>query len=390
MNFDLLCTTLGIQDKQPLSKNLGLLKNWFEENISRDQKFMGTETEQWAQYKAVTESYFEVIEPSIEHDIDKPTPLLNGQSALSVLVETGLDGVLLKVRPSKDLLNKPNSNGQTSLHQAAMEGWLNTAKVLLSLGANTSAVNKQNQNPLFCTLIMPMDYSEEYKANKIALFELLKTEGNQSLSHQDQAGDTVLHQMAKHDFGQLMSDLLRSKPQLARIRNNAGHYPIHTAVLNEQIENARLLLNVKNTENLADSHGRVALHYAARVGNIEMIKLCCTKNSINVIDKERKTPLMLAAQLGDLDTVKALIGLGARVDMEDMHGASVLHHAVLSNDKHLVQWLLENIPDIEINAKDSQNSTPLDMLEQQFPHSSLIELLLEHGATSGLSKNTLS
>ena len=219
--------------------------------------------------------------------------------------------------------------------------------------------------------------------------KLLLAYGKQSLSHQDQNGNTILHQMAIHDFGDLMDVLLQRNPQLAQINNKASHYPIHTAILNDQIENARALLYVKFADNLADSHGRIALHYAARVGNVEMIKLCCMKNFTDVTDKEKKTPIMLAAELGILPAVQILISLGARLDLEDEHGLTVFHYAVLSNNKELVQWLLDNT-DLDINARDNKNQTSLDIFQQQGVHNKQITaLLLEHGAKSGLTNNTL-
>ena len=197
MNFDLLCVELGIDSHNPLSKNMELLKRWFQKNISQDQEFTGTEAEQWDRYKEVSESYFKFIVPALEGDIELPTPLLDGQSTISVLVETGLDGVLLKVQPNKDVLNKPNNYGQTPLHRAAIAGWVNTTKALLSLGAEVDSVNVQNQTPLFSALTLPVVCSDQFKSNKVAVFKLLKAAGHQSLSHQDQSGNTILL-----DFGQ--------------------------------------------------------------------------------------------------------------------------------------------------------------------------------------------
>ena len=195
--------------------------------------------------------------------------------------------------------------------------------------------------------------------------------------HQDQSGDTVLHQLALHHFPSLLDDLLATHSELAYIKNNHSHYPIHTAVLNNQLPNIQLLLAVNDGPMLADNHGWTALHYAARRSKPEILDYCCqiTPN-IDLLDNKGQSPLMLAAALGNLSAMIKLIEHGANVNIVDKYGLTVLHHAVESGNENVVGWLLENTT-VDIHAKDYRNKTALQYTEHT-RHDGIKGLLSEH------------
>lgn len=385
MKFNLLCSEIGINPDQSSSKNLALLKQWFQEHVSTDVYFSGDENEQFEQYKEATELYLDLILPETTHDIGKSNPVLEGESVLSALASMGFDRVLFSLKPLQSLLNDKNIDGLTPLHLAALEGHLNTIQVLLSMGADTCILNKQNQYPLFSALILPVLHDDQQRQNKIKIFKLLKDKGNQPLNHRDDNGNTVLHQMALQGFDDLLKETLATNGDLAYIKNNHTHYPIHTAILNNKIQSAILLLRVKDGTTLTDSNGWTPLHYAARFANKPLMEECC-KFSTNKdpIDFLGRTPLMLAAELGRLSAVQTLIAHGAKTDLTDSEGFSILHYAVKSGNLAVVRWFIENT-NVDINAKDNQDNTPLQICKTTISETENMEeisaLLLEHGAT---------
>lgn len=387
MNFNTLCGELGINDHQPINEKLRLLKAWFQNTVSTDVQFSGDDSEQYQQYEDATEVYLTRILPKIGSDIEKPHPDLEGESLLAAVVIMGFDQVLRSLNPTKNMINTPNKNNITLLHSAASNGYLSMTQALLNLGADTCALNNQKQYPIFSALFMPIfdNNLEKLKANKIAIFNLLNDKGNQLLEHQDSNGETVLHRMALHGFSTLIDETLISNPRLAFMKNAHTHYPIHTAILNNQEAAVSSLLN-ENSADLADSNGWKPLHFAARQTNNMILEQCLQYPShIDEPDMMGRTPLMLAAELGNIDAVATLIRHGAKTELVDHQGFTVLHHAVKAGNPELVRWLLENAK-LDVNAKDEHNHTPLSLSETVVTETEhmkdISNLLLQHGATA--------
>lgn len=146
------------------------------------------------------------------------------------------------------------------------------------------------------------------------------------------------------------------------------------------------MLQIKEGTILADSSGWTALHYAACYANQEILEECCrSSTNKDAPDFTGKTPLMIAAELGRLFAVQILLQHGAQAHITDSAGFSVLHHAVKSGNLKVVRWLIENT-NIDINAKDNHNLTPLQISETNVSETGDMEkitaLLLEHGASS--------
>ncbi len=131
---------------------------------------------------------------------------------------------------------------------------------------------------------------------------------------QNTAGQTVLHLMVEYGFEALLADILKEMPSLAlRHQKDKGEYPVHTAVSNQQMKAAELLLNVPGVSRLKNNQGQTALHYAARFGSQDMMLLCCRKHvgDINERDRAGKTPLALAKEENTPDVDAVLVAHGA-------------------------------------------------------------------------------
>ncbi|MDF1677089.1 MAG: ankyrin repeat domain-containing protein [Legionellaceae bacterium] len=131
---------------------------------------------------------------------------------------------------------------------------------------------------------------------------------------QNAAGQTVLHLMIEYGFEALLADTLKALPSLAlRHQKDKGEYPIHTAIANQQIKAAELLLNLPGVARLKNQQGQTALHYAARFGSQDMMLLCCRKHvgDMNERDRSGKTPLALAKEENTPDVEAVLVAHGA-------------------------------------------------------------------------------
>ncbi|MBL7480613.1 ankyrin repeat domain-containing protein [Legionella bononiensis] len=385
MNFETLCEQLGVNSTSSEEYKLKLLEPWCLKHVSTDMRMnTGTINERYTQYMELAQNYLEHFAPYIPQDLNKPVPEFDDKTTIEAAAYFGLDRVLLALNPSPELINTPNSVGLTPLHIAAIEGNFHTVQTLLNLGADPAQKNKQLQMPVFNALQLPMLYDDELRESKIKIYRLLKETAPETLNNQDSNGDTVLQKMAIHNFSSLMNDLLSTNANLAYIKNNHSQYPIHTALLNNTIICAGILLRDKEMAKVADNKGRIALHYAARYSGADMVALCSDASSgLDPVDFEGKTPFMLAAEVGNLPAMQALLDRGANVELTDNQGKTALHLAVYQRVKSAVRWLLEHTK-VDVNAVDTHHQTALSMSERAGTNE-ISELLLNRGAIARMT-----
>jgi len=371
MNFTTLCKQLELETEYRNFSQLQKLEQWCGENISQDLRFSGSETVQYQKYFALARIYLDTFCSRIPKELSQ-------MDAIYEAAHKGYDRYLFNLKPSHDMLNKANLYSFTPLHIAAIYGNFHTVSTLLSLGADATIANKHQQLPIFSSLMLPVICENPLKANRIKSFELLRDALPQTLLGQDSNGDTVLHLMTIHGLSDLVEDVLKTNNELAYIANNQTHYPIHTAILNNHAQCAGKLLQAKGVSILKDSKDRAALHYAARYRGKDMVALCCEFTpDLNLRDIMGKTPLLMAAGKANLEAMEILVQRGARADLTDTQGQTVLHFAVKSGDVRAVLWVLDHLA-IDINVHDKHHQSPLSLCDEY--HKEVHDLLIEKGA----------
>ncbi|MFA6302931.1 MAG: ankyrin repeat domain-containing protein [Legionella sp.] len=198
-----------------------------------------------------------------------------------------------------------------------------------------------------------------------------------------------MHLMAIHGYDDLLKDVLATCEHLAFQATNFQVYPIHTAILNRQLNAVQQLLQIKGMDAVGDENKRNALHYAVIYGNPEIVSVCCQHSTdLDAKDNDGMTALMMAAKDGNLAAVEELIKKGATPLLIDSFGKNILHYAVESEHADLVAWILKNIK-IDVNSKDEEGKTALYYAQnpESFNVNSQIEeLLVAKGATNPDSK----
>ena len=87
--------------------------------------------------------------------------------------------------------------------------------------------------------------------------------------------------------------------------------------------------------------------------------------------------LIHAAKRMDIEAVRQHLIDETDVNTKDERGWTALHHSVLLADNETVMILIDNGADV--NVKDGDGETPLDMAVQQ----QIIDLLRKHGGKTG-------
>lgn len=127
--------------------------------------------------------------------------------------------------------------------------------------------------------------------------------------------------------------------------------------------------------NVKDDDGRTPLHYGARHGRMEIVKLLLERGAdINVKDDVYgHTALHLAAQ-GHTKTVKLLLDKGvADINVKNKFGYTVLHIAAEYGNTEIVKLLLDR--GIDMHAKNNDGKLAIYYAKQQ-KQTKIVELLL--------------
>ncbi len=278
------------------SEQLKILKEWCYTHVSRDINFTGKFC--CALYVQLVKKYLDVFIPLTSIGLHNSKPELDDLTIIQYAAFAGFDRFIESSKISNNQLNSSNASGMTPLHLAAQLGHVHSVEALLSKGADSTQTNKFLELAAHVALTQPS--SAQLKANKEIIFKKLWAINPKIITHQDYEGNTVLHNMAAHGYDELLNDVLTVHSTGALHFNHHGLYPIHTAILNNQLKCAEYLLSNPGVATLKDAEYRAPIHYAGLHGNTAMIELCLkhTPNDVvNSRDTDGKTAYMLATEV---------------------------------------------------------------------------------------------
>lgn len=314
--FNDLCRTFDLPSTSEDDKKLASLVHWCYENISTDVGYTGTTAEKYTHYLDFAKHYFNAFLPHVTEDKKLKVIQFGLLNAIQYAAQQGYDQFIMKQISDHDVaLDEQNEYGMTPLHLSAVYGYDHTVNALLVKGANPRILNHQAQPPIFSALFVPMSHADDLKAKKVRIFKALMATAPETITHHDKSGNTVFHLMVVNGFFELLTSMLHENTEGAFYRNHHSHYPIHSAILNNQIVAAKYLLAIPHVAALADAQHQVALHYAARYGSKEMMEICCAATTdLNCRDGSGKTALMLATEAQNVEAIQVLIKNGCFID----------------------------------------------------------------------------
>lgn len=250
-----------------------------------------------------------------EADVDPDTCTSDGYSALALAVWDGHDSIVEQLIATNrvDLSRLSGKNGDSLLHIAATQGFLEIGDRLLRAGSNPNLRNQDGNTPLEPAL----------SNRQMAFAELLLRYGVE-IDLPDKNGKTLLHKAAigwtgeteKYNFRSIAAEIanfLLANSARVDARDAEGRTPLHLAVQNRNEEVVKVLLAQKGA---IDAAGATALlHLAARAGSVDVVRSLLEHGlSPDSSDNEGWTPLHEAAQEGHGDIVTLLIEHGCRID----------------------------------------------------------------------------
>lgn len=362
MTFIELCKQLSLSPESYQPSGLRDMKQWVHEHVSQDVNFQGGEEQQWQQYMQLLKFYLDDFVPQKSTDLSASISSFGHASTLMVAAERGLDRVIESLKPNEEEINQQNDFGITPLHVATYMGHIHTVECLLKLKANPELSDHDKMTALQTALVIAPGFDSQLKERRKKIFELLFPLTKGAVELEDLSGNTLLHLSVENGFNEITTLLVENYPLLVGQANHHGLFPIHTALLNNQLTAARILIPIDDVVLQQDEKQRNALHYAAIDNLYELIDdIAKYLPNLNLVDERGKTALLLAVEFYHPESVKKLIALGADVNLADIYQMTALHWAVKNGSAALVKLLIEHS---RLELKDSYGKVALDYLNQ--------------------------
>ncbi|XP_073324673.1 serine/threonine-protein phosphatase 6 regulatory ankyrin repeat subunit C [Pagrus major] len=303
------------------------------------------------------------------------SPDTQGQTALMLAAlgrHTDCVHILLEKGANADAADK---KGFTALHRAAMLGSEDCVSALLEHGASALCRDSQGRTPLHLTA--SLGHTELLRTLLIAA---MKADPLDSIL--DYRGNTPTHWAAYHGREGCLHILLENK----LFSNQEGNHftPLHCALVNGHDVAAELLLKTVGPQvvNVSDAKGRTPLHAAAHSGSVAGLQLVLAQGAeVNAVDHSGCSALMVAADCGQTMAVEFLLHK-AKPDLTlvDVNNNTALHLACSKGHEMCALLILGEINDSSlINATNSALQMPLHIAARK-GLATVVQVLLSRGA----------
>ncbi|MBA0880933.1 hypothetical protein Goshw_000295, partial [Gossypium schwendimanii] len=218
---------------------------------------------------------------------------------------------------------------------------------------------------------------------------------------------TPMHVAAAAGRVEFMMEMINLKPSFARKLNQAGFSPMHLALQDNKTQAVLQLLKFdKGLIRVKGREGFTPLHHVVQTGDddllIKFLKVC--PEAIEDVTVRNETVFHIAVKSNMFEAFQVLVGWlmrshhesAQRWDIEllswpDIDGNTVLHIAAIRNRPRVVEVLLKHLHRYQINAKNLEGLTALD-IQSQNPWNErqadrIIDMLSNAGGLSGSSSS---
>jgi ankyrin repeat protein len=181
------------------------------------------------------------------------------------------------------------------------------------------------------------DYFRAVKLDDIKLVRSLLQRGFDPNTVDEERGETGLIIAVREDANKVFELLFNTKDVNLNARARNGDSALMIAAYKGKYDTVQALLD-KGAE--PNQTGWAALHYAAAVGNNQIVQLLLDHSAyIDAESPNQTTPIMMAARGGHILTVKLLLDEGADLTLKNGAGMTALDFARAGGFKDIVEGL---------------------------------------------------
>ncbi|KAJ8758845.1 hypothetical protein K2173_002624 [Erythroxylum novogranatense] len=209
----------------------------------------------------------------------------------------------------------------------------------------------------------------------------------------------AIHAAARGGHLEILKELLNDCSDALEYRDAQGSTILHAAAGRGQVEVIKHLIESFDIITSADYQGNTALHVAIDRGYLAVAEFLIQKSPVltSIVNNDGDTFLHMAVSGfrtpgfrrvdRQVELMKQVVN-GNIVNIQDIinvrnnDGRTALHIAVIENINSNLVELLMTVPSINLNIRDVDGMTPLDLLKQR-PKSAASEILIKQLISAG-------
>ena len=225
-----------------------------------------------------------------------------------------------------------NNDGDTVLHYAAKEGLLEVLKFIINHHhCNLMATNKRDETILHCAV----EHTEVVK--------YLISECNCDPMTVNNDGDTVLHYAAKKGLLKVLKFIINHHHCNLMATNKWGETILHCSVRHVKVVKYLVIECNFDPMTLINDDGDTVLHYAAKNGLLDLLKVMINHHNCNLMATNRWGKTILHWAVKHIEVVKYLI---SECNCDPMNvnndGDTVLHYAAKEGLLEVLKFIINH------------------------------------------------
>ena len=288
-----------------------------------------------------------------------------------------LQQLLKKFSISKEDINVVDVNKRSPLHWAGAHGNYDQAKIVSKLGADIGIIDVEGKTALHWAATSKSTEPQKL----INLLVNMKTKGSSSvLCWQDYEGRQPIHLAVLANNDKMVSAMTNQSSCMINALDHRSRTGLHWAAVQGLKDIVYILLEAEAKSDLLDESGASSAHLAVQSGDTDTFKVFVDRKLVDNLDSQKRTPLMWAVALERIELIELFTE--ADLDALDKFGYSALHIGVSNNVSDPLKALLRLGADI--NLRNGEGETPL-ILACKLGHNDIVNILLEHEANIELT-----
>uniref|UniRef100_A0A7S2WNZ8 SHOCT domain-containing protein n=1 Tax=Rhizochromulina marina TaxID=1034831 RepID=A0A7S2WNZ8_9STRA len=192
------------------------------------------------------------------------------------------------------------------------------------------------------------------------------------VDHQDDSGNTALHEGARFGFLPIVNELVSSGANINAC-NHLGQTPFHLAVGGGHIHLLEVLYDKGADAVATDGGGATGAHYAAQANRVDLLEELYKLQEfplgpevLSIRSKNGQTPAHMAAQFDGLEALDYLMRKGVDITVKDRFGETPAHKAARARHTRVLRGMSRIGTDFGVANVDED--TVRDLVVDQSRH----------------------